>query len=75
MDLVNEMSNEIGKVNIYDIYQPCFENMATVNRARQASLDRNSSVNKYSSISFAQEPSQGSASGESWTLHWTRWLY
>ena len=34
IDLVNEMSKEIGKVNIYDIYQPCYENMAIANRAR-----------------------------------------
>ena len=33
-ELVNKMSMEIGRVNIYDIYQPCFENMATINRAR-----------------------------------------
>jgi hypothetical protein len=34
MDLIEEMSNEIGKVNIYDIYEPCYEDMATANRAR-----------------------------------------
>lgn len=33
--LVNEMSREIGKINIYDIYQPCFINMGTsATRAR-----------------------------------------
>jgi serine carboxypeptidase-like clade 1 len=31
--LIEEMSNEIGKVNIYDIYAPCYESMATANRA------------------------------------------
>ena len=36
MALIEEMSNEIGKVNIYDIYEPCYEDMATANRARQA---------------------------------------
>ena len=34
IELVNEMSKEIGNVNIYDIYQPCYENMAIANRAR-----------------------------------------
>lgn len=34
-ELLNEMSREIGKVNIYDIYQPCFADMGTsANRAR-----------------------------------------
>ena len=28
-DLINEMSKEIGRVNIYDIYEPCFLNMAS----------------------------------------------
>ena len=33
--LINEMSREIGKINIYDIYQPCFINMGTsATRAR-----------------------------------------
>ena len=35
IELVNEMSKEIGKVNIYDIYEPCFSNLPdTVQRAR-----------------------------------------
>ena len=34
-DFVNEMSREIGKINIYDIYAPCFNDMDTVaDRAR-----------------------------------------
>jgi len=36
-DLVNEMSKEIGRVNIYDIYTPCFNNLppgSTFSRAR-----------------------------------------
>ena len=38
-DLINQMSKEIGKVNIYDIYTPCFNNLppgakGTVFRAR-----------------------------------------
>ena len=35
VELINEMSKEIGKVNIYDIYEPCFNNLpSTVQRAR-----------------------------------------
>ena len=38
-DLINQMSKEIGRVNIYDIYTPCFNNLppgakGTVFRAR-----------------------------------------
>ena len=34
-DLINEMSREIGKINIYDIYAPCYNDMDTVaDRAR-----------------------------------------
>ena len=35
LDLLNEMSKEIGKINIYDIYAPCFNDMETTSgRAR-----------------------------------------
>ena len=46
IELVNEMSKEIGKVNIYDIYEPCFNNLpSTVQRARYVNTDMHSDKN------------------------------
>ncbi len=44
-DKINDMSQMIGKVNIYDIYTPCFSNLpSTVSKARYESLTFNTKI-------------------------------